>query len=248
MFTRVLLVLAAGVGLSACQPAIPESGIPNPGRGVGFDNSVEAQVRAQRDAALTTSTVPAAPPVASQPLGTPSDGSAAATAAETTRVLAATSGAQTGARAAGQGPIVASPSNPPPPVLDGGGISRENNFDAVASQRGIESDAARIAANRAQYQVVQPEALPDRGNAGPNIVAYALANKHPVGTRVYNRVGFNKQSKFERACAKYARPTDAQIAFLEAGGPRRDRAGLDPDGDGYACSWDPTPFRVAASG
>jgi len=23
--------------------------------------------------------------------------------------------------------------------------------------------------------------------------------------------------------------------------------GLDPDGDGFACSWDPTPFRLAGS-
>ena len=40
-------------------------------------------------------------------------------------------------------------------------------------------------------------------------------------------------------------PTPAQQAFLEAGGPERDRKGLDPDGDGYACAWDPTPFRAA---
>ena len=37
----------------------------------------------------------------------------------------------------------------------------------------------------------------------------------------------------------------AQEAFLKAGGPERDRYGLDPDGDGFACRWDPTPFRAA---
>ena len=30
-----------------------------------------------------------------------------------------------------------------------------------------------------------------------------------------------------------------------AGGPERDQFGIDPDGDGYACSWDPSPFRKA---
>ncbi|CAN0586593.1 unnamed protein product, partial [Ectocarpus sp. 12 AP-2014] len=40
----------------------------------------------------------------------------------------------------------------------------------------------------------------------------------------------------------------AQIAFLEAGGPEKDRNGMDPDGDGFACNWDPTPFRRAAQG
>ncbi len=30
-----------------------------------------------------------------------------------------------------------------------------------------------------------------------------------------------------------------------AGGPERDQFGIDPDGDGYACRWDPSPFRKA---
>lgn len=253
MFTRVFLVLAAGVGLSACQPAIPDSGrlgVPDPGRGVGFDTSPAAQERVVQENIQTR--VPAAAPVEAQPLGTPASGSAQATAAETTRVLQATSNATSQpartATSSGAEPLAASPANAPPPLVDGGGISRENSFDAVSSQRGIEGDAARLAANRAQYRVVQPEALPSRSNAGPNIVAYALANKHPVGTKLYNRVGLNKQAKFQRACAQYRSGNDAQIAFLEAGGPRRDRLGMDPDGDGYACDWNPAPFRVGSSG
>lgn len=241
MFTRVLLVLAAGVGLSACQPAIPESGfgdIPDPGRGVGFDD-FNAQQQ-QRDAALAgTATSPVA-----------NEGSAAATAAETRRVLASTApnsaaGQATTATNSGAEPLIASPTNPAPAVVDGGGISRENNFDAVSSQRTIAADSQRIDANRAQYRLVEPEALPNRVKTGPNIVAYALANTHARGTRIYNRGGFNKAAKFQRSCAKFPRPTEAQIAFLESGGPQRDRLGMDPDGDGFACEWDPAPFRQA---
>ncbi len=262
MFTRVILVLAAGVGLSACQPAIPDSGrlgVPDPGQGVGFDTSPAAQQRVVQE--NTQAGVPAAAPVTSQPLGRPATGSAQDTAAETTRVLQATSSARSNSDSPPNGglrndattnsgvePLAASPSNAAPPLVDGGGISRENNFDAVSSQRGIEGDAARLAANRAQYRVVQPEALPSRSNAGPNIVAYALANKHPIGTKLYSRVGLNKQAKFQRACARYRSGNDAQIAFLEAGGPRRDRLGMDPDGDGYACNWNPAPFRIGSSG
>ncbi len=262
MFTRVFLILAAGVGLSACQPAIPDSGrlgVPDPGRGVGFDTSPAAQQRVVQE--NTQARVPAAAPVSSQPLGAPSNGSAQATAAETRRVLQATSNASSSTDRTPNGglgndastnsgvePLAASPSNAAPPLVDGGGISRENSFDAVSAQRGIEGDAARLAANRAQYRVAPTEALPSRSNAGPNIVAYALANKHPVGTKLYNRVGFNKQAKFQRACAQYRSGNDAQIAFLEAGGPRRDRLGMDPDGDGYACNWNPAPFRVGTSG
>jgi len=147
----------------------------------------------------------------------------------------------------GEAVVHASPSNPAPQTVTSiGGISNENNFDAVGNARSIEADAQLLAQNRAQYQVVQPGTLPSRqGNAGPNIVQYALSTSHPRGTRVYSRAGLNKQAKFERNCAVYASPDLAQTDFLAKGGPRRDRLGLDPDGDGYACGWDPRPFRTA---
>lgn len=245
MFTRVLIVSALGGVLAACQPAIPESG-----RGVGFDDSFEQQKRA-RDAQLTGAVVPAPAGVQATPLTASDDGSPQATAAQTTRVLDATRPGGLGndpATNSGQAPLNASPSNPPPAVVNSSGISNENNFDAVSGQRSIEGDAARLAANRAQYEVVQPQALPDRTNTGPNIVAYALQTSHPRGTQVYRRIGLNKAAKYERACAKFSTPDQAQIAFLSQGGPNRDRLGVDPDGDGYACTWNPAPFRNAAKG
>lgn len=249
MITRVFLAIATGLALSACQPAVPNSG-----SGVGFDGTFEEQQRS-RDAALTGGSVPAPSSVSSAPLYAANDGSPEATAAETARVLAATraGGASNGlgndaSSNSGIAPINASPSNPAPAVVNSTGISNENNFDAVSGQRSIDDDAARIAANRAQYQVVQPEALPDRGDAGPNIVAYALENKQARGTQIYKRIGLNKASKFARSCAEFSHPDQAQIAFLSDGGPTRDRKGMDPDGDGFACDWDPTPFRRAAQG
>lgn len=249
MFKSIPLVLSLGMAVSACQPAIPDSG-----RGAGFDSFQTAQ--AQRDAALASgaqTTVPAPSAVTATGLAPLEDGSAQATAAETARVLDATRPGGLGNDAAtnsGVEPINASPANAAPPVLNAAGISQENNFDVVSGERSIEGDAARLAANRAQYRVVQPEALPDRADAGPNIVSYALQNSHPVGTAVYPRrgLGFNKERKFLRACAEYSHPDQAQMAFLSAGGPERDRAGMDPDGDGYACSWDPSPYRRAIQG
>ena len=252
MIPRSLFVLAAGVALAACQPAVPDSG-----RGVGFDDSARAQ-RQARDAALAgnaNTNVPAPASVSSAPLSAVNDGSAEATAAQTARVLAATrpGGASNGLGNdipgnTGAAPLNASPSNPPPAVVNSTGISDENNFDAVSGQRSIGDDAARIAANRAQYRVVAPEALPDRSSAGPNIVAYALQNKHAVGTPIYTRRGFNKDRKYARACAQYSHPDQAQLAFLSNGGPAKDRAGMDPDGDGYACDWDPRPYRRGVEG
>jgi len=126
-----------------------------------------------------------------------------------------------------------------------GTISDEQDFQAVTARETIASDKARIERNRAQYQVDQPTALPQRvGDGGPNIVQFAISTNHPTGTQMYKRGGLQLNS-YNKACSKFASPDLAQEAFLAAGGPDRDRKGLDPDGDGYACAWDPTPFRAA---
>lgn len=248
MSIRFVWGAVAALTLAACQPAVPEDSR----FGVGFDQTFDAQ-RANRDATLAgANAVPAAPTVNAQPL--PAAGSAADTAAQTAAILAQTRSGDAenlaaAANNSGVAPVIASPSNPAPAVVDSAtGISRENNFDAVSGQRSIESDAARLAANRAQYQVIQPQALPERSDTGPNIVAYALATSHPVGTKVHSRSGFNAKKRFARSCGKFRFQDQAQTAFLAAGGPKRDRSGMDPDGDGYACLWDPTPFRTATSG
>lgn len=124
-----------------------------------------------------------------------------------------------------------------------GGVSDEQDFEAVAARETIESDRARIERNRAQYQIDQPGALPQRAGVGPSIVEYALATQHPVGVKLFRRSPL-RLKKIEVACAPYANDDLAQEAFLAAGGPDRDRLGMDPDGDGYACGWNPAPYRA----
>ena len=126
------------------------------------------------------------------------------------------------------------------------GISDEQDFGAVSDRESIESDAERIANNRQQYIVIEPTDLPSRpGNLGPSIVDFALATNNPVGQPLYSRVTLLSNSRFNRNCAKYSSSDLAQQDFLSKGGPQRDRKGLDPDGDGFACYWDPSPFRAA---
>lgn len=128
------------------------------------------------------------------------------------------------------------------------GISDEQNFDAVSGRESIESDAARLERQRAARLVVAPGALPTRpSNSGPNIVAYALSTTNAVGQQVHRRSPVNAEARFRRACSQYSSADQAQEAFLELGGPGNDRKGMDPDGDGFACSWDPSPFRAARS-
>ncbi|NIZ15276.1 hypothetical protein [Phaeobacter sp. HF9A] len=161
-------------------------------------------------------------------------------ARETAAALAATG------QNSGREPLQASPSNPAPAVIGNPGISDENDFEAVSNRQTIESDAERLQRQRAQYKVVSPTDVPDRpDDLSPNIVRYALSTSNPKGQRIYSRAGINLQARSQRHCAEYASADLAQTDFLEMGGPKRDRKSLDPDGDGYACGWDPAPFRAA---
>ena len=126
------------------------------------------------------------------------------------------------------------------------GISDEQDFDAVSGRESIESDKERLAKQRAQYIVIEPTDVPTgRSGKGAKVVEFALSTTNNVGQSVYSRSKILAQSRFVRNCLKYPSPDLAQAEFLQSGGPKKDRKGLDPDGDGFACSWDPEPFRNA---
>lgn len=246
---RYLTLSAALVALAACAPTVPDSGA-----GVGFgDYDTYQKERAARDAQLSGHSVPGAPAVSSTTLdasdGAPQtamrpQGAGADVAQETQAVLAATRSNS------GERPLDASPTNPAPVQINNpAGISKENDFSAVDARRTIQDDAALRAQQQAQYEVIQPTELPQRsGSSEPSIVAYALSTTHPRGSSQYSRSGFNAQARYQKNCAKYPSPDLAQSEFLQKGGPQKDKLGLDPDGDGYACTWDPAPFRKAKSG
>ena len=233
-------------GLVACAPQVPNS---DPGVGFGSPTDAARELElaggpatAERLAppqALSSEALPPAGTAAAIPGAPRTAGSSASAqsggadiAADTAAALAATSGGATGASAGS--------------VTSATGLSAENDFNAVSESRSIEGDAALIASNRSQYQVVEPTIVPDRGDTTqPNIVSFALSTSHPKGTRVYSRSGINLTAKGERNCRNFSSADLAQIEFLSRGGPERDRAGLDPDGDGYACTWDPSRFRKA---
>ncbi|MGR3758670.1 hypothetical protein ACUXV3_00845 [Roseobacteraceae bacterium NS-SX3] len=253
---RVLVSLAAAGGLAAlaaCSPNVPDSAA-----GVGIDGD---PFTPQPAAGTTINGDPLVPParVASEPLpataaaprsagSVSAAGTLAASAPASNEDIARETAAALQATQANSGvaPVQASPANPAPQLAGNPQLSDENSFEAVAARQTIESDAARLERQRAQYQMVQPSALPERTSSGdPNIVQYALSTSNPKGTRVYTRAGINLKARSARNCAGYASAEMAQIAFLEAGGPKRDRYALDPDGDGYACGWDPSPYRLA---
>jgi hypothetical protein len=259
----VMIALTAGLasGLAACAPTVPDSG-------VGF-NDYDSYLRQQQAAA--TAVTPVAPfGTATAPQGgfspdlaaaaidratgvapatAPLDPFAANTPLATTQPLSATQPGVTAAfdpndpnRPRGNAPLTIQEQSGEMVHNNTATISDEQDFAAVSERETIESDKQRLERNRQQYTVIQPTAVPERTETGPNIVQYALSTTHPPGTQMYSRSALRLTDP-NVACARYASPDLAQQAFLAAGGPDRDRKGLDPDGDGYACAWDPRPFR-----
>jgi hypothetical protein len=252
---RVPFVVAVIAALSACAPTVPESGA---GAGVGF-NDYNSYLR-EREASAARGAVGTGVPLggdamASAPSGFSTDAAAAAIDRATGVAAPDAYAGQALApldlndpnRPRGNAPTTIQEQSGEMAAINGGsaGISDEQDFNAVKSRETIESDKARIERNRAQYTVIQPTAVPQRtGKAGPNIVEFALATTHSPGTQMYPRSSLRFTDP-NVACGRYGSPDMAQEAFLAAGGPQKDRKGLDPDGDGFACAWDPRPFRTA---
>lgn len=219
---RIILTAFAAVSVAACTPPVPDSAA-----GVGFENydSYLADKQA-RDDQLRSGTSPAQQTVVPPATGAQTEAQATAAAA-----VAAIKPAGTQVAAASA------------PQANNEAISDEQDFGAVSSRQSIASDAERRAAQSAQYQVVNPTAVPSRpGSTTPTPIEFALQVTHPVGQKTYNRSVFGS-NKSQANCAGYVSSELAQDAFLKAGGPQKDKLKLDPDGDGYACGWDPAKYR-----
>lgn len=238
-----ILIAATLIGFAACTTTV----VPTE-RGVGFDDFSNFELeRARRESQLTAPRGTIVPSPQINTIGTPSQGVQPA--------IPSSALAQAGigqVRTTMNDPLRtqgldASPSNPAPALANSStDLSDEQNFDAVSDRETIESDAQRRAAQAAARLQVEPTAVPERpANTGPNIVQYALNAPNVKGQEWYSRSLLSGDGRFRRNCAGYATADDAQRDFLSRGGPERDRRGVDPDGDGFACGWDPAPFIQA---
>ncbi len=190
--------------------------IPDSGASVGFDDSPQA--RRAREAALTNGTTVTGDPLVPPAVLSSETVTATQPAAVTpAQAVSASSGA------------VATATGPDPSAED---IARQ-----TAAALGLPPAPTSGAATGSGAYLRQDP---------PILARYALSTSNRVGERIHSRSGVDLEAEALRNCAKYPSPELAQLAFLAAGGPERDRYGLDPDGDGFACGWDPTPFRQAA--
>jgi len=262
------------VGLAACtSPQVPDSGAGvEAGSGVGFGDYADYELqRLRREAALTgqpfvpPTAAPAAQPqttigpnpnaaiptseLAAAGIGVPGpDGITSGGLGNATTIdPTAAANAATGFPAVDTAPLNETAEQRERRLANNPAISDEQDFAAVTSRETIESDAQRRAEQADNLVVVEPVPLPStRADSGPNIVQYAINAPNQKGQQWYSRSILSGDNRFQRNCATYSNPDAAQRDFLVRGGPERDPRGIDPDGDGFACGWDPRPFRAAA--
>lgn len=243
-----LTVLAAPVllvALAGCDPTMPDSAA---GVGFGDYNSYmreRAAQPAQRSivpAPQVTTLAPRAPDAGAAPTqvaGAPLSAIPQLDPGSEAQVIARD--AVAALRPADQpasGPMTAPLQSGAP--ITAAGVSDQSDLEALR--------AGSAAVGNAQYreiEVVQPTALPERDGDTPNVIAYALRSTNRVGESIYRRSILTTQNH-QRNCAQFASQDLAQEEFLRRGGPQRDPLNLDPDGDGFACWWDPSPYRAAA--
>ena len=75
-----------------------------------------------------------------------------------------------------------------------------------------------------------------------NVAKFARDTKNNKGEKIFTRLSFSIYDNWNE-CSKFKTKDEAQRKFLKDGGPYNDRFNLDPDGDGFACDWDPEIYR-----
>lgn len=259
---RLPLALSAVLLVSACASNAPYSNvIDTAGGGVGFSDYAQymraqeelSRIRRQEAAAARAAPQQATGPaqVGFQPQGFGSAQTDMPQQAPLGQPVAATPlqirpspqqvPQQTSAGGFSTGEQVASAQSPAPaPAAQG--VSTQSYeaqpFGTPAQNRVVRRDFVP------QVRVTAAEAP---AASGPNLFVYALSTRHSVGEERYTRRHPLRWRRWESACAQYPHQDLAQEAFLAAGGPEKDPEHMDPDGDGYACWWDPAPFRQAAT-
>ncbi|MGY6705228.1 hypothetical protein [Roseinatronobacter sp.] len=253
-----IVALAALITLVACDTAPPYSNVVDAtGRGVGFSDYAQ-YMRAQEElsrirrqqAAQGQGAGPVGPQFASQPQAAPQQ-----------TATSNTIGAEAVAALRGGQPVPATPAQQQPTG------QFEVASAAPQTQTPTQAPASSSAGVSDQQFTPQPFGTPQQNRVvtrdhvpqvrvsqeeigtgdGPNLFVYALSTRHNVGEQRYTRRHPLRWQRWEAACSQFATQDLAQDAFLMAGGPERDPNHLDPDGDGFACWWDPRPFRQAAT-
>lgn len=120
-----------------------------------------------------------------------------------------------------------------------------NSIEGIAAGAIQEAEAAGQGGG--VFDNIQPQSAEDVLPTPiiPRVASFALRTTHQPGQQVYRRNPLRRSN--QALCANYERPDLAQNWFLSEGGPERDPNGLDPDGDGFVCGFNPNTIRAEAA-
>lgn len=118
-----------------------------------------------------------------------------------------------------------------------------SSLEAVAAGAIAESEAAAGGV----FDNIQPQQASDvlPPPLIPRVAAFAIRTTHQPGERQWRRNPLRADGR--GICAQFPTRDQAQDRFLADGGPERDPNGMDPDGDGFVCGFDPSALRASAN-
>lgn len=119
-----------------------------------------------------------------------------------------------------------------------------SDVTSIAAGAIAESEAA---ATGGVFDNIQPQQASDvlPPPLIPRVAAFALRTTHLPGQRQWRRNPLRADG--QSICAQFESRDHAQDRFLRDGGPDRDPNGMDPDGDGFVCGFDPSALRASAN-
>ena len=119
------------------------------------------------------------------------------------------------------------------------------SLETLEQQSKDKAEAAeKLAIARKERIVIETEKPPSI-DQDINIASFARSSTNQRGQSIYSRPSFHTFNH-STECALLNNDSNAQRFFLNSGGPEIDTKNLDPDGDGFACQWDPAIYRQLA--
>ena len=130
------------------------------------------------------------------------------------------------------------------------GLSENHNYIDLSlstlTQQNIEKEKAAKKLEDARKERIEIEISNSSDSSDSsdyiNVAKFARDTKNKKGEKIYTRLGSSIYNNWSE-CSKFKTKDESQRKFLENGGPYKDEFNLDPDGDGFACEWDPMIYR-----
>lgn len=145
------------------------------------------------------------------------------------------------------GPATGAPGGIPTSAGATGNVTFLDPNDLAARAEGAINAAEAGANTGGVFDNIQPQQAGDvlPPPLIPRVAAFAIRTTHQPGQQQWRRNPFRQSGV--SICSQFPTRDQAQDRFLRDGGPERDPNGMDPDGDGFVCGFDPADLRASAN-